>query len=69
MTGLIEVSHIPFLPFFFGGGTFIKACDSETRKGLGQQKPQERAQAGISWLTGKSEKRGPWRQDQEGCPG
>ena len=37
---------------------FIKAGDSETRKGLGQKKQEERTWAGLLWLTGKSEKRG-----------
>ena len=60
-------SFFPFFVFFFfvlSGfeSMFINAGDSETRKGPGQKKHQERGQAGLLWLTEKSEKKGPWRQ-------
>ena len=44
--------------------TFVKAGDSETRKGLAEKKQQETPRLGCCWLTGKSVKRGPWRQVQ-----
>ena len=46
--------------------TFVKAGDSETRKGLGSKKQQERDEAGLLWLTEKSENKGVLQTSSEG---
>ena len=65
MRNNVENNHYAFIIYLFiyfdFKNTFIKVGNRETRKCLGEKKQQESLD-GLLWLTGKSEKRGPWGQ-------
>lgn len=57
-TSLTVLLPLPSVAPAYFESAFIKAEDSEPRKGLGQKEQEEQAQAGLLRLTGKSERKG-----------